>query len=93
MKTYLISYDLNQPRKETDYPQLIAAIKQLGTWWHCLDSTWIVKSNLSAAQIRDALKPHLDNGDELLVASLTGESAWFGFDAQCSSWLKTNIQP
>lgn len=37
----LVGYDLNRPHQ--DYGDLIDAIKALGTWWHCLDSTWIVK--------------------------------------------------
>ena len=89
MTTYMIGYDLNRPGQ--DYADLIAAIKDQGTWWHCLDSTWLVKSERTAVQIRDALSPHLDKNDELLVARLTGEAAWTGFDQQCSSWLKNNL--
>jgi hypothetical protein len=91
MKTYLIGYDLNRPRREDDYPKLIEAIKALGTWWHNLDSTWIVKSDKSAVEIRDMLKPHVDSGDELLVAGLSGEGAWVGFSDKGSSWLKDNL--
>jgi len=31
MNTYLVGYDLNRPRKDDDYPKLIAAIKEFGT--------------------------------------------------------------
>jgi hypothetical protein len=54
MKSYLIGYDLNKTGQ--DYTTLINKIKTLGTWWHCLDSTWIIKSNSTAVQIRDTLK-------------------------------------
>lgn len=91
MKTYLIGYDLNRP--EQDYPKLIEAIKKIGSWWHCLDSTWIVKADTSAKAIRDSLNGCIDGNDELLVASLAGESAWSGFDDRCSSWLNDNIVP
>lgn len=91
MKTYLIGYDLNHPGQ--NYTALDDAIKGLGTWWHCLDSTWIVKSNQSAEAIRNRLTPHVDSNDQLLVASLTGESAWSGFRDRCNSWLKENILP
>jgi hypothetical protein len=92
MTTYLISYDLNRPRGADDYPQLIEAIKSVGgKWWHYLDSTWVVKSDKSATGIRDALKPHVDSGDELLVVALTGVGAWVGFDEKGSSWLKENL--
>lgn len=91
MKSYMIGYDLNKPGQ--DYTDLIAAIKGLASgWWHCLDSTWIVKSDSTAAAIRDALKPHIDAGDELLVINVTGsESAWVGFDKQCADWLVNNL--
>jgi hypothetical protein len=92
MRTYLVGYDLNRPRGANDYPNLINAIKGIGDgWWHCLDSTWIIKTNLSAVQIRDTLKVHIDGGDELLVVRLSGEGAWGGFDQQCSDWLMTYL--
>jgi len=56
------------------------------------DSTWIVsKTDLTAEQIRDRLLPHIDRTDELLVAKLTGEAAWYGFDTEGSNWLKENL--
>ncbi len=92
MNTYLIGYDLNRPRKETDYPELIKAIKEsFGTWWHNLDSTWIVKSDQSAAEICNSLKTYIDEGDELLVVLLSGVGAWTGFSDKASSWLKDNL--
>jgi hypothetical protein len=89
MKTYLIGYDLNKPGK--DYDKLIEAIKGYGTWWHHLDSTWIIKTNNSAVEIRDYLWKFMDNSDELLVVRLSGEGAWGGFNAEGSKWLKNNL--
>ncbi len=89
MNTYLIGYDLDKPGQ--DYEDLYKAIKDIGTWWHCLDSTWLIKSNLSAVSIRDRLMKIMDNNDKLLVARLSNEVAWFGFDGNCSDWLKKNI--
>lgn len=89
MKSYMIGYDLNRPGQ--DYESLIEAIKGLDDWWHCLDSTWIVRSSLTVVQIRDLLSPHIDSNDELLVALLSGEAAWTGFDDECASWLTKNL--
>lgn len=89
MSTYAINYDLNKPGQ--NYDSLIEAIKQFATWWHHLDSCWLVVTNLSAADIRDRLKPHLDRNDELLVAKLSGEAAWAGFTDRGSKWLKDNL--
>lgn len=89
MNSYLITYDLNKPGQ--NYNDLYEAIKKIGLWWHCLDSTWIVKSDKTAVQIRDSITPHIDSNDSLLVAHLSGEGAWIGFSDQCSSWLKNNL--
>lgn len=88
-KSNLIGYDLNKSGQ--DYTTLIEAIKKLGTWWHCLNSTFIVKSSSSAALIRDHLKQFTDSNDELLVVCLTGEGVWTGFSKECSDWLKNNL--
>jgi hypothetical protein len=89
MATYLIGYDLN---KHKDYPKLIEAIKALsGTWWHHLDSTWILVTDRTAVDMRDTLKKHIDSDDELLVVKLSGEGAWVGFNEKGSKWLKDNL--
>ena len=90
MATYLIGYDLNSPGQ--GYDDLIEAIKNLANgWWHHLDSTWIINHSGSATVIRDALKPHIDSNDELLVVKLSGEAAWAGFSDKGSKWLKDNL--
>lgn len=90
MKSYLIGYDLNKPGQ--DYETLFDAIKkQANGYWHHLDSTWIIKSSSTAVAIRDALKAHIDDTDELLVVLLGGEAAWTGFNASGSNWLLTNL--
>lgn len=91
MTNILIGYDLNKTGK--DYASLIKAIKALGSdWWHCLDSTWIIKTDLDTVAARDSLAKHIDGNDELLVVDITaGSAAWTGFDSDCSSWLKNNL--
>jgi len=88
-KSYLIGYDLNKSGQ--DYTTLIQEIKKLGNWWHCLDSTFIVKSSSTASLTRDHLKKFIDSNDELLIVCLTGEGAWTGFSEKCSEWLKKNL--
>lgn len=91
MANILIGYDLNKEGK--DYTNLINAIKGLAPdWWHCLDSTWIIKTQLIPVQVRDVLSQHIDGNDELLVVDITGDAAaWIGFDSNCSNWLKNNL--
>ncbi|HEX7055065.1 MAG TPA: hypothetical protein VF211_14160 [Burkholderiales bacterium] len=77
MACYLIGCALREPGR--DYVDLVEAIARVGSAaWPCLDSTWVVRSDKTASQIRDALKPYLANADELIVAELTGTAAWRG---------------
>lgn len=89
MRTYLITYDLNKPGQ--NYSKLFEAIKELGAWANYLSSTWIVKTNLSATQIRDRLNPPvIDQNDGLLVVRLQGDwASWLTADA--NEWLQNNI--
>lgn len=90
MATYLIGYDLTD-KTEGAYEDLIQTIKGLGTWWHHLDSTWIVLTELSAKEVRDKLTPHIKSNDEVLVAKYGGEAAWRGFNDRASNWLKEHL--
>jgi hypothetical protein len=94
MATYIIGYDINKEGAayQAANKALIEAIKaRFTTWWHHLDSTWIVATEWSASQIRDALKPYLDKDDELLVLKYGGEAAWAGFNEKGKGWLKSNL--
>lgn len=87
LSTFIVGYDLN--KADADYADLIETIKSLGPWWHHLDSTWLVKSSLTATAVRDRLKSHIDGNDELLVIDVTGAArAWSGFNDSGSRWLK-----
>jgi hypothetical protein len=73
MKAYLVSYDLDKPGQ--DYQRLISEIERLGGV-KILYSEWVIKSNLTAAQLRDHLYAFMDGNDMLLVVAMTGEIAW-----------------
>lgn len=89
MPARLIGYDLSRPGQE--YDDLFEAIKSIGNWWHCLDSTWIVITDMTCAQVRDELKPYLDSNDAVAVFTLSGSAAWVGLSDDCSDWLKENL--
>lgn len=88
MALYLIGYDLKAPGR--NYDELYKAIKSLGAWCHPLDSTWIVKHSGPCPAIRDALSPHIDGNDSLLVVALSGPWASFGLSTTVTDWLKNN---
>jgi len=91
MAVQLIGYDLNSPRDEDDYTELIKAIKELGAWCHILDSTWLVRSEMSSKGIRDSLQNYLDSGDELFVVKVTDEWASVGLSKVILDWLHSHF--
>ena len=90
MAIYVIGYDIHPKVGET-YDELTKAIKAIGPWWHCLDSTWLVKSELSAEQVRDIVLAKMKNNDQLLVVTYSRAAAWAGFNEECNSWLRNNL--
>ena len=86
MARYIVSCTLTSPGR--DYVALSEAAAGLGDLWPCTPAIWLLTSTHSAAEIRDALKPHLGAMDEILVAELTGRAAWRGADGHFSEGLK-----
>lgn len=41
-----------------------------------LESVWLVQTDLSTAALRDALLPHIDRDDSILVVKSGGSAAW-----------------
>ena len=95
MAVYIVGYDLH-PKKGETYDDLIKAIKAIGTWWHCLDSTWMVVSDKTAGTIRDELLKHMYSDDQLLVVKYesqgSGRWAYSGFTGNCADWIRDNLK-
>jgi hypothetical protein len=89
MTSYIVSYDLKTPGK--DYDDLIKYLKTHANWWHHLGSTWIIVTDLTAAQLRDAIRSHVDSNDKVVVVKSAGVGAWFGFSDKDSTWLSSNL--
>lgn len=84
---YLVTYDLKKPGQ--DYKDLHEAMKARGTWWHYLESTWLLKTSLSASQIFERLRPYLDANDLILIVRVlpNDKSGWLPQDAW--NWINS----
>jgi hypothetical protein len=83
-----INYDLKE--SERDYTGLYDSIKGLGSWWHHLGSTWLVDTNLNAAEIWRQLEPHVDTNDSMLIIGVTADrSGWLSNDAW--GWINDQL--
>ena len=89
MAAQLISYDLKKPGQ--DYGKLFDAIKAIGSWWHCLESVWIVVTDKSSSVVRDELQTHVDSNDKLVVLKLSGGWASLNLPDNCNEWLKNSL--
>ncbi len=90
MACYMIGYDLVKPGR--DYSDLTKAITDnFPTYWHHLDSTWLVKSAMSSGEIRDLLGAYIDSNDRLLVATVSAPASWRGIPQSGTDWLKNNL--
>lgn len=92
MTIYVVGYDLHPKQGET-YDNLIKELNSFGAnAWHCLDSTWLISTPLTAAQLRDRVWQHMRNDDQLLVVAYApSNSAWIGFAGTCGDWLKAHM--
>jgi hypothetical protein len=89
MAALLVAYDLK--KQGQNYTCITTKLEAYPTHWHMQGSVWIIQTNETPAQVRDKLKSCLDSNDNLFVALLT-VTAWEGFDAAASKWLKTVIE-
>ena len=87
---HVVSYDLNQPGQ--NYPKLYEKIESLGSSaWHCLDSTWMIDTQLSAADVRDAVKSAVDESDDVVVVKAGNAWATSGLSDNCNAWLREHV--
>jgi hypothetical protein len=91
MRVILIAYDLH-PRHGPIPESVARAIQSLGTWWHHLETIWIVQCASTPAGIRDLLKPMIGVEDQLLVIDISGDTiGWVGVNELGSKWLAENV--
>ena len=87
---HLITYDLGKPGQ--DYDELFKAIEQLADgWWHCVESVWIINSDLNASEIRNALSSFVDSNDKLVVLTLQGNWATRNLSQRCNEWMRNHM--
>jgi hypothetical protein len=91
LATILIACDIHSSKGEV-YEKLVQTIQSLGSWWHHLETIWIVRSAQTPDGIRDKLKSHIGTDDQLLIIDISNDTAgWVGINDIGSKWLHENI--
>ena len=86
MKTILISYDLQTPGK--DYVNLWEHLRSYGNYAKLLESMWLLRTYLSAEQVRDNAIKYIDQNDKIFVVDVTKqEYAWYRLPTKIYEWM------
>ncbi|MBU4511698.1 hypothetical protein KKD19_00430 [Patescibacteria group bacterium] len=83
---YLITYELKTPN--WNYTGFYNALKNLGEWWHYLDSTWVIKNtSYDSIQMYDILRKHISVNDFILIVEIKPETKWGYLPGDAWGWL------
>ncbi|TPG05100.1 hypothetical protein [Curtobacterium flaccumfaciens] len=90
MAAVLIAYDLHSPGQS--YETLSDKIKSYGTWAKILESTWIVAgSDVSAQGVYDALRPILDDNDNIFCVEIDGKARQGWLRQTLWEWIRKQV--
>lgn len=83
---YLISYDLKAPNR--NYDDLYAILKTAESWWHYLESTWLIYTSdgIEAWQMR--IKSAIDNNDSFIIVDVTKEPRNGWLPKKAWEWIR-----
>ena len=90
MASYLVAFELNGPGR--DATALVPVLASLGKAVECLEGAWLVTSEHSAEEIRDALRQDLHPSDRLMVCALAGALAWHGVPKVAAEELRAALR-
>lgn len=80
---HLITYDLHSPVQ--NYSGLISAIKKY-PYQKINLSCWVIRTNLTATQIRSTLETYIDSSDNLFVCDFHQWSS-INLSREVTSWM------
>ncbi|MCC5641279.1 hypothetical protein LC593_36890 [Nostoc sp. CHAB 5844] len=88
MTVYCVSYDLNKTGQ--NYSALYEELKKSPSWWHHLDSTWLIYTSETAEQLSARLLKHIDTNDRLLVIKVVqAYQGWLTEEAW--KWINEHV--
>ncbi len=90
MSVFIVTYDLKEPGQR--YDDLIAKIKNYGSWAKLGYSCFLISTNDTVVQVRDRLKEVLDANDKLYVGQASSPAAWSNLPEDVSNWIKSNLK-
>jgi hypothetical protein len=87
-RALMISYDLENPAQS--YEPLIRLIKAYPGWARLGDFAYLISTDETPEQVRDALLRVLDRNDKVYVGVASAPAAWYGLTDEVSQWIHAN---
>lgn len=85
---YVVSYDLRKPGQ--DYEGLFDVLQASPSWWHYLESTWLIATSENANELYNRLRIYLDQGDSILIIQAgTDMQGWLPKEAW--EWVQREL--
>lgn len=85
---YLVTYDLKNPGK--DYTSLHNTLKTASSWWHYLDSTWLIKTEQPVDYWSEKIRNVTDRNDNFLIVDITHQSRQGWLPKKAWHWIRMN---
>jgi hypothetical protein len=87
MSLFLVAYELAGAADQ--YSALRARLTAATTWFHHLDSLWLIDDPHATDELAAELTACINEGDKLIVIDVTGRAThWRGIDGEASDWLR-----
>lgn len=85
---YMISYDLHAPTKNRENVE--KSIESLGTWCKYVSTTYLVKTQLSSADVQSNAIKFIDSNDRMLICKVEKPiQGWLSNDQW--KWIRENL--
>jgi len=85
----LITYDLVSKPKE-QYADLYKELTKANFWWHYLESTWLVATDMSPADWYSKLLSSITQNDRLLIIEV--KPNYYGWlSKEAWDWIKAHL--
>lgn len=85
---YMITYDLYRPQQ--NYAGLFAAIQAEGPALRCLQSVWLLRTNVDINMLQTRLMPNIDGNDRILIVDITHRPRNGWMNRNIWTWMQQN---
>jgi len=90
MAVYLVSYDLKKPGQ--NYLPLYETLKSGASWWHYLESTWLIDSQEPIETWQQRIMSKLDQNDSFFIVRLVSGQSYTGWlPREAWDWIKQRL--